>query len=273
MEHISKKKSPIYPKRNSIKEVHKAASSVITIMSNTESMNSDPILSWGSSVNVCEDLRRQIRSEIDVIDGDLSSLKNNLRSEESSSTQLEKDLKYARNEMINLVQGAAEELENAGVNEQIRLKMEESMKKEIVQNFVSLPNSPDLIKVTSSSETEMRKSENEPYNIFLSNVNEEKHKIKQQINQDIEALNDIRAKIQNTKQEYTNLRKTVESKNLTLAKHDAALEVQTRQREIEKEMKKMKVVKEGIQLARKRCGDYAQQIVDQVRQTTVHPQF
>ena len=66
-------------------------------------------------------------------------------------------------------------------------------------------------------------------------------------------------------QEYKMIRQKIDSKELAKERHEAAREVETRQREKEKEIKNMRLVKEGIQMARKQCGDFAQQIVDQVR--------
>lgn len=235
---------------------------------------SDPILSWGSSVNVCEDLRRQIKSEIERVDTDISALKQNLKAEERSSAHLTKDLSYARSEMINLVRESADELDNAIVNEQIRLKMEESLKTELV-NVVSPPTSPDSISVNEDLDTSLdessvyankkHKRDRESYDSYLSRINREKKTLQDQIRKDIMELNGTKVQIQQTMQEYKMIRQKIDSKELAKERHEAAREVETRQREKEKEIKNMRLVKEGIQMARKRCGDYAQQIVDQVR--------
>ena len=241
----------------------------------TNIIGSDPILSWGSSVNVCEDLRRQIRSEIESIEVDVSSLKTNLKAEERASAHIAKGLSYARSEMLNLVQESAEELETAMVNEQIRLKMEETLKNELVLKVVSPPSSTDSITKDDGGRLEHDEGEtihgqshqekdSKSYNTFLSSLNTEKKTLQKNICKEIEELRQLKMKIHQTSKEYESVRKTLDSNELAQEKHKAAVEVEASQKENEKELKKMRAVKDAIHTARKLCADYAQQIVDKV---------
>ena len=64
--------------------------------------STDPMyLSWGSSVNVCDELRRSIRSEIEEIDGSITTLQTNVKNESRSKTQVSKDLSLTRSEILN----------------------------------------------------------------------------------------------------------------------------------------------------------------------------
>lgn len=231
---------------------------------------SDPILSWGSSVNVCEDLRRQISTEIESIESSISYLKNNLKNEERSSTQINKDLSHAQSEMATLARGAAEELDNASVNEQIRHRMAEALKLELVKNVVSPPNSPESISGDLTTEetgigaNDKNQKEQEAFPVYLARKKKQKNLLYECLRIDLNDLKNTKEKIQHVTREYTFIRQKLDSKDLAQTKCEAEREVESKQRENLKETKNLRNLKEGIQMARKRCGDYAQQIVDQV---------
>jgi len=80
-------------------------------------------LDWGSSVNINEDLRRTIQSEITVIDSDIRTLDTSIKTEQKTASQLTRDFSHAQAELIRLSRGAEEERSNAFMNEEILGRM------------------------------------------------------------------------------------------------------------------------------------------------------
>ena len=234
-------------------------------------LTSDSILSWGSSVNVCEELRHQIRLEIDKVDADIFSLKHDLDNERKSSNQLFTDLSSARSEMQNLRRESTDQYENAIVNEQIQLKMEESLRKELV-HVVSPLTSPHSISndftsgtsLDSNSISSNNDTAQESHLVMLSRIKREIKQAKNHIHHDIAEVNEIFSKKDQISHEFMTTWEKINSTEFERLKNEAIMEVNRRQNENEKEMKNVRLTKEAIHRARQQCGEFTQQIVEMV---------
>ena len=99
----------------------------------TNSASADPfLLDWGSSLNVNEDLRRTIQTEISQIDKDLKSLDASIRTEQKVASQSHKDVSYAQAELMHLARGAGDEEGNASLSESIQGRLGDSLEKEVL---------------------------------------------------------------------------------------------------------------------------------------------
>jgi len=84
-------------------------------------MDSAPadLLFFGTSVDLNDDLRRTIRTEIDQIEQSTSIVSSQAKSEERSFGQLSKDLTRARNEMMEFQRGGSDYREEAMMNDEV----------------------------------------------------------------------------------------------------------------------------------------------------------
>lgn len=94
-------------------------------------------IDFGSSVNVNDELRRQLQTETTEIDHQIKSLQASIATEESTCTQLNKDYTHSLQEMLNLSRGAEENQDNALVKEQIQLKLKECLQEQ--QRILTCP--------------------------------------------------------------------------------------------------------------------------------------
>lgn len=89
-------------------------------------------LDWGSSVNVNEDLTRAIKQEIQDLNQDLRNLSHSIQTEEKTAAQVQRDYSHSLSELTLFVRSAADEKDNAAMNEQIQMKLGESLQNEVV---------------------------------------------------------------------------------------------------------------------------------------------
>ena len=129
---------------------------------------SEPLISWGSSVNVNEDLRRSIRSEIEALDADIDTIQGNIKNEDRISAQLAKDFAHSHAEMVQLRRSAADELDSAMMREQVRTRLKASLRSELMSPtsvvvVVSPSNDDDSMNTTNdSSPNENETNSNKP---------------------------------------------------------------------------------------------------------------
>ena len=246
---------------------------------------SDIFLSWGSSVNLNEDLRRTIRGEIDEIESSISSLQTNVQGEEKIATQLIKDLSHAKTEITNLRRGAADDLDNAIINEQIRSRLGETLKNEVIAVVVSPSNSSiefDGGSVEGSEiltlQDDLNDSPNdqehpfihkigkkkESLNTYLSQNNETVKKLSQIIKDEVQSIQEIQEKGRLVENEENMILRRIKDDDLTNAAAVVERDVVAKKREKEKEKIRVFNLKETIQRSRKRCGDFAREIAENV---------
>ncbi len=252
---------------------------------------SDIFLSWGSSVNLNEDLRRTIRVEIDEIESSISSLQTNVQGEEKIATQLIKDLSHAKTEISNLRRGAADDLDNAIINEQIRSRLGETLKNEVIAVVVSPSNSSIEFDSDSADRSEtpalqdnMNDNPNDqdhPYvhkigqrkeslATYLSQNNENVTKLSKIIKDEVQSIQEIQEKGRLVENEENMILRRIRDDDLINAAAVVEREVVAKKREKETEKIRVFNLKETIQRSRKRCGDFAREIAENVSKLALH---
>ena len=245
--------------------------------------STDPMyLSWGSSVNVCDELRRSIRSEIEEIDGSITTLQTNVKNESRSKTQVSKDLSLARSEMLNLCRGATDEVENVSVNEQIRIRMAETLKIEVLANIItpsSSPNGTSYPNHTNDDENEedlsytgkdmaddaSRRNKNQSLTSQISMYRTKLQKESEKISNAKKELQAVAVNIKDIEDEIKRASHRIKEVDLPSQLKEVERDVESKRQELESELQRRCSTKESIQRSMKRCGDFAQQIADKVK--------
>ena len=222
------------------------------------------LLSWGSSVNVCEDSRRTIRQEVDRIDSDIANLHGKTKSEDRVSSQVIKDLSHARAEMYNYRRGAADILDNATMNDQVRARLMESLKADLLiplrktsmssdKNHSSSEDIPLDLSINQQSTNAMSFLEKRMYMDILQAATEKMknvREIKCQKHTLLEKMNKIHSRMLQDNLENN----CAESKQIM---SNQAIET-------ENEERRMRTIKIAVHEGRNKCGSHAQDIADRV---------
>lgn len=230
-----------------------------------ETSVSDPfILSWGSSVNVCEDLRRSIRTEIeDVIDTSIMNLQGSIKNEDRTATQLAKDLSHARAEMLELRRSANDELDGAVMKDQVRTRLKASLKAELMTPVLDAdPTSPPPELSDEGSTTNGRP----PFTIasYIQQRASEHKEHACAVAAEKESLVQWKAAKDDFESETHSIHGRIESDRLVDEMATKEKETAFRTEEHENEARRKRATKVRVQQKRAQCGQYAQQIADYV---------
>jgi hypothetical protein len=224
------------------------------------------LFSWGSSVNVCEDSRRNIRQELDRMENDIVNLIGKAKSEDRVSAQVNKDFSHARTEMSNYRRGAADVLDSARMNDQVRARLMESLKADLLnplrKHSTNSPTHDSYAKedgvenaanhLPSSVMAFVEQRDSDLMELVQSGMNRKRevHEIMTKKNALLEAMAVIRNAI-----EQDDLVDGIAISVKTLS--DRAIE-------LENEQRRMRTTKMAVHEARTKCGSYAQDIADRV---------
>jgi hypothetical protein len=119
----------------------RANTNAATPSGNNTSM--DPfLLDFGTSVNITEELHRELRVEIQDIVQRISSSETNVEKEKRISKSLQQDLSYAKVEMTNLARGTHDRLEDAEFHASFLNGLETSLKDTKLSKEDDKENSP-----------------------------------------------------------------------------------------------------------------------------------
>ena len=239
------------------------------------------VLQWGSSVNLNEDLRRTILTEIGNIDDSITNLHGSVKNEERTASQLAKDLIHAKSEMINLRRGAAENLDDASMNADVQARLAETTKSQVIA-VVTPPVSPegptdgeygdgnvghdeegDINNPLPSSFPALGRNKS-TLAAYVARSAAEARRVSDSIRSHRDALRDTRTRIASVDEECAGVSGRIDSDDLAGAKGAAERELDARRRELEAERQRERSVKEATKQARGRCGDYGQEIANSV---------
>jgi predicted nucleic acid-binding Zn-ribbon protein len=225
---------------------------------------SDPtILSWGAGVNICEDLRRSIRTEIeDGIDPSIMNLQGNVKNEDRTSTQLAKDLHHARAEMLELRRSADDELDGAKMKDQVRTRLKATLKAELMTPMMDVNSAspPDL-----SDEGE--KLDGRPPSTISAYLKQRVSELKERastVEAERESLLQVKGAKDDLEDETQSLLGRIESDRLVDQVAAEKKEVTFHSEEFENEARRKRSTKDAVQQKRAECGQHAQQIADHV---------
>jgi len=229
-----------------------------------EASVSEPLLSWGSSVNVNEDLRRSIRTEIENIDANIDTLQSHIKNEDRTSAQLAKDFAHARAEMVQLRRSAADELDNATIKEQVRNRLKASLRSELMSP-TSVVSSDPMLESTNdpSREGETTKAPTTT-SAYLEQRAAEVKELAGSIAREKESLMKSKAEKDELERQTQVILDRIKKDKLVEELEAAKKETAFRAEELEKEERRKRSTKEAVQKVRTQCGHHAQQIADQV---------
>jgi len=259
-------------------------------------MDSAPadLLFFGTSVDLNDDLRRTIRTEIDQIEQSTSIVSSQAKSEERSFGQLSKDLTRARNEMMEFQRGGSDYREEAMMNDEVLERLREEFKGEMGPHVAVIPGGG---RGEEEEESEAYGSFGEEEKgaddmdgdgdgggnhagtgptkrVYYSRgkfIARKKSQLKaqtftiQSIQRDIEQIKKRHA---STEEETDNILQVIQSRQLYATKASSEKAVEEKRRELEAECQRNRGVKEAIQAARAKSGGFAQMITDKFKEQT-----
>jgi hypothetical protein len=249
--------------------------------------DSDPFfLDWGSSVNVNEDLRRSIQSEINSLDQEIRHLDNSISKEEKISSQLRKDYSHAQAELINLRRGACDEKDNAAMNEQIQMRLAESLQKELVEvlskssSRPAIPPSTNAAVSASAGDHHSKDRSTDPQGILVQGDSCENYDsksavtdlpMKEYIEKRMGDIENLKGKIHSKRNSLDGCRSNLTELQFQLAqanehvaqeqKHQGVWnnEIEVITKEYDTEKQRIKNIKDSLSNSRKNVGDWTQQ--------------
>lgn len=227
----------------------------------------DPVLSWGSSVNVSEDLRRSIRAECDQLDAQIGTVTTQTTNESRKTQSLNKDLNFSVQEMRNLVRDGTEEMDGCIMNSTVRGRMAEQLEVELgsllrVSDDEAAPQDQVAPKLSSGSESPTTTAL--ALSAYLADGKAKFQEMKEQIRDNADDIRNTQQLIIDIDREAKNYLERIASDNLNVERKSLEKEVNSKKRELEGEKTKIKSVLDQVQRARKNCGDQAQQIAELV---------
>lgn len=260
--------------------------------------DSDPFfLDWGSSVNVNEDLRRSIQSEINSLDQEIRHLDNSISKEEKISSQLRKDYSHAQAELINLRRGACDEKDNAAMNEQIQMRLGESLQKELVEVLSKSSSRPDIppsnnAAVSASARDHYSNDRStDPQRILLQDDSCENYDstsavtdlpMKEYIEKRMRDIKILKAKIHSKRTSLDGCRSNLAELQFQLEKTNEHVaqeqkhqgvwnnEIEVITKEYDTEKQRIKNIKDSLSNSRKNVGDWTQQDAACVSEILLH---
>ena len=232
-----------------------------------EASVSEPLLSWGSSVTVNEDLRRTIRSEIAEIETSIESLQGQIKNEDRISAQLAKDFSHARAEMAELRRSAADELGSAIMKDQVRTRLKSSLRSELMSptTVISLDSiAPKASNDASQEEDNAVDKAPATTAEYLEQRAAEVKELAASIAKEKESLMESKAEKDDLDRQTQIILDRIKNDKLEEELEAAKKETAFRAEELEREEHRKRSTKEAVQKVRAECGHYAQQIADQV---------
>lgn len=228
----------------------------------------DPFfLDWGSSVNVNEDLRRTIRAEIEGIDSDIQKLQSNVKAEEKICNQLTKDFCYARNELMNLGRGATDDRDNSTMNEQIQMRLHDSLMTEIV-SVITPPTTPDEKSSISPSDDIIPNMKKDDYSNerhlgkYLTKCSSEVKTLSTSIQKKKADYEDCESKLTSVQLDINNILNQIDRDQKT--QDSWSDDVHEKTREFDSEKQRIQRVKDSIKRARNLNAHHAQRLANDV---------
>lgn len=110
-----------------------SSSVVADTRTDVSNMSVDPfLLDFGTSINVTEEMHRELRASTQVINQKIHAEKQKVQVETRLSTQLNRDLTHAVVELSNLTRGASNRLEDATFHANILNDFETTLKADLI---------------------------------------------------------------------------------------------------------------------------------------------
>lgn len=218
-------------------------------------------LNFGSSTNVCDQLRHGIREEITEIDASIATIQNDASKEERNAKELQKSLSHSSKEMYNLYRSAKDCVESSTMNETLRFRMMEELTQELLDPYLDgkgkEKESNDMKNNTGSSDSQNSASYFENYRKLVIDA----HSSAKSTKDKILAMLDEKRQLEEEKQSIETLIKT---ENLQEKQISSKLDLDNLVKEQEKERQRLMITRDAVYEARSKSADYAKEIAENV---------
>lgn len=247
----------------------------------SSSIGFDPfLLDFGTSINVTEDLRREICAEIQEIDAKLAKGAQAHQQEQRVQKQLQQDLYHTLCEMRNLSRGAADRLEDAEVHSSFLNGLDTTLHVDVARPTGVLPErrkSPvsviDTSVVTSFNDSPSSNASKEQAKSGSSNTNHEvlneKEEIVKRLVQSIQEQTKQGDEHRNQNQKWVvekqQILERIRSEGLEAVLEQTRQKNQHAQVDVQNESLRHDQLVAKVQSVRSQCGKHAQQLADKVR--------
>ena len=256
----------------------KSSSTLPTPASTTTSL--DPVLSWGSSVNISEDLRRTIRAECEHLDASIAAVTSQTNAESRKTQSLAKDLKFSEREMRDLARGGNEEVEGCIMNGTVCARMKDQLQSEVGRLLYADSVSPRSTAVdennlgqkctTNVDDAAQNQSDGlDTLTSYLAGRKAEFASLAAQHKEKAVAIHNIQAQTKEIDKWTQSCFDRISGEHLLKERSAMSDEVDGKKRELSGEKSKMRSMLEQVQRSRTRSGEHAQQIADLNKQIVV----
>lgn len=236
-----------------------------TTMSNNDDVPVDDFfLNFGSSSNVCDQLRHSIRQEVVDIEASISTMEDESRKEDRVSQEMVRSLAHARKEMYNLRRVALDVVDSTHMNEILRARVAADLQTELVR--------PYLCKETDQKDDAAggdRDSPSAPTAALFVEDRREEIKVllatADKCKVDTVAILDRKRALHNSiiLNQQRSVTENLDEK-VMLAKGEAKKSAE----DLEIEQRRLRITKEAIHDARTNSGTHAQDIANYVSRAT-----
>lgn len=232
-------------------------------MSNAETPD-DFFLNFGSSSNVCDQLRHSIRQEVTEIDASIIKIEEESRKEERTSQEMAKSIVHARKEMYNLRRFAHDMVESTNMNETLRVRMMEDLQTELVRPYL-LKREGDKNAVEKLMEDGDADDPSSPTCVTF--LEDRQAKIHLLLTTHSKSKADALA-IFEAKRELEDAKSSIERRMVTEKLEEkvklAQIEIKELSTVLENEQRRLRISKEAVHEARTQSGKHAQEIANYV---------
>ena len=232
-------------------------------MSNAETPD-DFFLNFGSSSNVCDQLRHSIRQEVTEIDASIIKIEEESRKEERTSQEMAKSIVHARKEMYNLRRFAHDMVESTNMNETLRVRMMEDLQSELVRPYL-LKREGDKNAVEKLMEDGDADDPSSPTCVTF--LEDRQAKIHLLLTTHSKSKADALA-IFEAKRELEDAKSSIERRMVTEKLEEkvklAQIEIKEQSTVLENEQRRLRISKEAVHAARTQSGKHAQEIANYV---------
>ncbi|KAI2494982.1 hypothetical protein MHU86_19542 [Fragilaria crotonensis] len=232
--------------------------------SNNDAPVDDFFLNFGSSSNVCDQLRHSIRQEVVEIDASIAVMEDESRKQDRVSQEMTRGLAHARKEMYNLGRVALDVVDSTHMNEILRGRVAEVLQKELVKPFFF----KEMDKA-AEDEADRGDSTSSPTGVMLLEDCQEEIKAllvtTAKAKVDTLANFDQKRALQNS---ITSTQRLRDAENLQEKSEIAEQEVKELSLELENEQRRLRIAKEAVHDARTKSGMHAQDIANNTKTLT-----
>lgn len=244
-------------------------------MNGSPSSSVDPfLLDFGTSVNVTEDLRREIRTEIQEIDKKIQTGLNENKQEQRLAGQLQQDLSHAQCEMRNLSRGAADRLDDAGVHASFLNGLETSLHTDLVTSTGPLPGCRSPVSVLSAGDarsmpptsgTSKKATKKKTNKQVLGEKREIVKKLVQSFQEQSKIGETRRREKETLLQQKQQIEDTIRTGGLESILEQSKQKNEHSQVDVKNESHRQQHLKEKMQSVRGKCGEHGQKLADKVK--------